>query len=197
MIDLANKCVLVRTQEEYESVLKEARRQGYRWYGGKEAYPYPFKERQIPDILKFYCNKEMTRNASLEPGYELVEASDVVIDEKKLAEWLEELKSYKNAEEQGLLVRFPCKVGNTVWVVTSPINVFDYDEYDGDAKYEVYESFLSSVSYYTSGEQFRIYAKVTNSFIAAYFRECDFGESIFLTREEAEKKLEEMKNGKK
>lgn len=109
---------------------------------------------------------------------------------KKLAE-------YEDLEEQGLLVRFPCKVGDTVWVVTSPINVFDYDEYDGDAEYEVYESFLSSVSYYASGEQFRIYAKVTNSFIAAYFRECDFGESIFLTREEAEKKLEEMKNGKK
>ena len=105
---------------------------------------------------------------------------------KKLAE-------YEQLEEQGLLVRLPCKVGDTVWVVTSPINVFGYDEYDGDAEYEVYESFLSSVSYYASGEQFRIYAKVTNSFIAAYFRECDFGESIFLTREDAEKKLEEMK----
>lgn len=111
----------------------------------------------------------------------------------QLVKWLEELKSYKDLEEQGLLVRLPCKVGDTVWVVTSPINVFGYDEYDGDAEYEVYESFLSSVSYYASGEQFRIYAKVTNSFIVAYFRECDFGESIFLTREEAEKKLEEMK----
>lgn len=106
---------------------------------------------------------------------------------KKLAE-------YEQLEEQGLLVRLPCKLGDTVWVVTSPINVFDYDKCDGDAEYEVYESFLSSVSYYASGEQFRIYAKVTNSFIAAYFRECDFGESIFFTREEAEKKLEEMKN---
>lgn len=114
-------------------------------------------------------------------------------EHEQLAEWLEELKSYKEAEEQGLLVRLPCKVGDTVWVVTSPINVFGYDEYDGDAEYEVYESFLSSVSYYASGEQFRIYAKVTNSFIVAYFRECDFGESIFLTREDAEKKLEEMK----
>lgn len=113
---------------------------------------------------------------------------------KDVAELLEELKSYKEAEEQGLFVRLPCKVGDTVWVVTSPINVFGYDEYDGDAEYEVYESFLSSVSYYASGEQFRIYAKVTNSFIVAYFRECDFGKSIFLTREEAEKKLEEMKN---
>nr|DAH51994.1 MAG TPA: hypothetical protein [Bacteriophage sp.] len=112
---------------------------------------------------------------------------------KDVAELLEELKSYKDLEEQGLLVRLPCKVGDTVWVVTSPINVCGYDEYDGDAEYEVYESFLSSVSYYASGEQFRIYTKVTNSFIAAYFRECDFGESIFLTREDAEKKLEEMK----
>ena len=84
MIDLANKCVLVRTQEEYENVLKEARRQGYRWYGGKEAYPYPFEEQQIPDILKFYSNKELTRNASLAPGYELVEASDVIENEEKL-----------------------------------------------------------------------------------------------------------------
>lgn len=108
---------------------------------------------------------------------------------------LEKLADYEDLEEQGLLVRLPCKVGDTVWVVTSPINVCGYDEYDGDAEYEVYESFLSSVSYYASGEQFRIYTKVTNSFIAAYFRECDFGESIFLTREDAEKKLEEMKNG--
>lgn len=112
----------------------------------------------------------------------------------KLAIMQKELKEYKDLEEHGLLVRLPCKVGDTVWVVTSPINVFDYDKYDGDAEYEVYESFLSSVSYYASGEQFRIYAKVTNSFIAAYFRECDFGKSIFFTREEAEKKLEEFKN---
>lgn len=107
---------------------------------------------------------------------------------------IEKLATYEDLEEQGLLVRLPCKAGDTVWVVTSPINIFDYDKYDGDAEYEVYESFLSSVSYYASGEQFRIYAKVTNSFIAAYFRECDFGKSIFFTREEAEKKLEELKN---
>lgn len=84
MIDLANKCVLVITHEEYENILKAAKRQGYRWYGGKEAYPYPFEDQQIPDILKFYSNKELTRNACLAPGYELVEASDVIEDEKKI-----------------------------------------------------------------------------------------------------------------
>ena len=90
MIDLANKCVLGITHEEYENILKEAKKQGYRWYGGKEVYPYPFEEQQIPDILKFYSNKELTRNASLTLGYdltlgyELVEASDVTEYEKKL-----------------------------------------------------------------------------------------------------------------
>ena len=83
MIDLVNKCVLVRTQEEYASILKEARKQGYRWCGGKEAYP--FEDQQIPDILKFYKeNKELTRNANLAPGYELVEASDIIVDINKL-----------------------------------------------------------------------------------------------------------------
>lgn len=84
MIDLEKKCVLVRTHEEYENVLKVAKEQGYRWYGVKEAYPYPFEEQRIPDILKFYSNKELARNASLESGYELVEISEIFEDEEKI-----------------------------------------------------------------------------------------------------------------
>lgn len=49
MLDLANKCVLIRTHEEYENILKVAKKQGYRWYGGKETDPYI--QRQI-DYLK-------------------------------------------------------------------------------------------------------------------------------------------------
>lgn len=94
MIDLTNKCVLIRTHEEYENILKAAKRQGYRWYGGKEAYPYPFEEQQIPDILKFYSNKELTRNASLAPGYELVEVSDVIEDEKKLKDAINLVRAF-------------------------------------------------------------------------------------------------------
>lgn len=33
---------------------------------------------------------------------------------EQLAKWLEELKSYKDAEEQGLLVRLPCKVDEKI-----------------------------------------------------------------------------------
>lgn len=104
----------------------------------------------------------------------------------------EKLSAYEDAQEQGLLLRLTCKVGDTVYVVTSPFNVFDDIEYDENMKDEVYEAYVSSVSFYESGEQYRIYSKVTNHFIGAYFRECDFGKTVFFTQEEAEAKLEEM-----
>lgn len=80
---------------------------------------------------------------------------------EKLAELLEELKSYKEAEEQGLLVRLPCKVGAEVYYILGIPNktpctidkcVFELSDID------------------------------------------KIGESLFLTREEAEKKLEEIQN---
>ena len=37
----------------------------------------------------------------------------------KLIEFLEELKSYKKAEENGLLIHLPCRVGDTVYTVCS------------------------------------------------------------------------------
>lgn len=110
---------------------------------------------------------------------------------KKILKVAEKLKQYEDLEEQGRLLRLPCKVGDTVYVVTSPFNVFDDIEYDENMKDEVYESYVSSVSFYESGEQYRIYAKATNHFIGAYFRECDFGKTVFFTREEAESKLKE------
>lgn len=102
------------------------------------------------------------------------------------------LAEYEDLEEQGRLLRLPCKVGDAVYVVTSPFNVFDDIEYDENMKEEVYEAYVSSVSFYKSGEQYRIYAKSTNHFIGVYFRECDFGKTVFLTEEEAREKLKEM-----
>ena len=102
------------------------------------------------------------------------------------------LKDYEDLEEQGRLIKLPCKVGDTVYVVTSPFNVFDDIEYDENMKDEVYESYVSSITFYECGEQYRIYAKATNHFIGAYFRECDFGKTVFLTKSAAEAKLKEL-----
>lgn len=114
---------------------------------------------------------------------------------EKLLNLATKLKEYEDLEEQGRLIKLPCKVGDVVYVVTSPFNVFDDIEYDENMKDEVYESYVSSITFYECGEQYRIYAKATNHFIGAYFRECDFGKTVFLTKSEAEAKLKELRGG--
>ena len=107
---------------------------------------------------------------------------------------LRKLAEYEDLEEQGLLLRLPCKVGDTVWVITSPFNVFEGIEYNENLRDECYESFISSVRFYKNSVQYRINAKVTNHFIIAYYYEQDFGKTIFLTKAEAEQKLKEMES---
>lgn len=112
-------------------------------------------------------------------------------EHEQLAEWLEELKFYKEAEEQGLLVRLPCKVGDMVWD-----NDFGYPE-----SYEIKAfSYGYCDSYVEPGigiedEIIFYYENYTHSIsITGAFSMSEIGKTVFLTREEAEKKLEEMKN---
>ena len=103
---------------------------------------------------------------------------------------IREAQHYRDLAEQGRLVELPCKVGDTVWVITSPFNVYDGNIYYEDCEPEVFEAFVSSVTIYKDNEQYRISAKFTNHFIGVYFRERDFGKTIFLTKSEAEQALE-------
>lgn len=86
----------------------------------------------------------------------------------------------------------PCSVGDTVWITTHPFNVFDDFDFYTEAQDEIYESYISSITFYENSNQYRIHAKETRQFIKAYFMESDFGKTVFLTREEAEKALQEM-----
>lgn len=98
---------------------------------------------------------------------------------KDVAELLEELKSYKEAEKQGLLVRLPCKVGDTVYVPTRNF---------------VSELRITMVSVNMHGTYF---SWMLNSGIYPNldgFSVNKLGKTVFLTREEAEKKLDEIKN---
>lgn len=105
---------------------------------------------------------------------------------ERLAEWLEELKSYKGLEEQGLLVRLPCKVGDTVWD-----NDFGYPE-----SYEIkafsYGYCDSYVEPDIEDEIIFYYENYTGSITGA-FPMSEIDKTVFLTREEAVNKLEEMK----
>ena len=94
---------------------------------------------------------------------------------KKLAE-------YEDLEDQGLLVRLPCKVGDTVYVPTRNF---------------ISELRIIMISVDMHGTYFRwmlnsgIYPNLDG------FSRSKLGKTVFLTREEAEKKLEEMKNERK
>lgn len=112
-------------------------------------------------------------------------------EHEQLAKWLEELKSYKDLEKQGLLVKLPDDLFKKVYRITYEYTecskfgetVIDCENYncncdcDSEKKFYIVENNL----------QFMLFCN--------YYNELD--KTVFLTREEAEKKLEGMKNGKK
>ena len=88
---------------------------------------------------------------------------------KKLAE-------YEQLEEQGLLVRLPCKVGEKLWcIVNSTIRELRVHHFDMPA-------FGTTDIVFRYADGFKL-----ERFVG------EIGKTVFLTREEAEKKLEEMK----
>lgn len=85
----------------------------------------------------------------------------------------EKLAEYEDLEEQGLLVRLPCPIGTTVWDICG-------------MDIRIRENVVSGLEYDKGGKWFLW----TNE------DEClgELNVLVFLTRKEAEKKLEEMEN---
>lgn len=102
---------------------------------------------------------------------------------------IKKLATYEDLEEQGLLVRLPVSIGTKVYMIASMFDcIYDYDNCKAIQKWKCEEDIQCEYerkTYYVKEIKFTSIMK--NS----------IGKSIFLTREEAEKKLEEMKNGKK
>ena len=98
----------------------------------------------------------------------------------------EKLATYEDLEERGLLVRLPCKVGDMVWD-----NVFGYPE-----SYEIKAFSYGYCDSYVEPDiedQIIFYYENYSGSITGAFPMSEIGKTVFLTREEAEKKLEEMK----
>jgi hypothetical protein len=83
---------------------------------------------------------------------------------------LTKLAVYEDLEEQGLLVRLPCPIGTTVWDICGM---------------DIRENVLSGIECGKDGKQF-LWAN-HDEWLG------ELNDLVFLTREEAEKKLEEMK----
>lgn len=99
---------------------------------------------------------------------------------------LEKLADYEDLEEQGLLVKLPCKVGDTVYRVNA------------GAKQPIIPMTVSEIHFlcYKNERAVRFDAIDKEYMGESCYRLEDIGRIVFLTHEEAEKKLEEMKNGK-
>lgn len=107
---------------------------------------------------------------------------------KKLAE-------YETLEEQGLLVRLPVKIGDDIYKIPSKtnydLNVLNrYKANNRVYHQKVYSIVFSQRGWFVQCDKDSIY--VPNVICV----DVEYGKTWFLTREEAEKKLEEMKNGK-
>lgn len=93
------------------------------------------------------------------------------------------LAEYEELEEQGLLVRLPCKVGTEVFCF-----------FPGDSHYtkcqikkiEICPSIFGNICYFAE--------PVGKRGCCCRYFDNEFGKFLFLTLEEAEKKLEEMRN---
>lgn len=96
MIDLRNTCVLVRTPEENEMILKEAEKQGFKWY--RKDHCKPLQPHYFPDILKFYNDKEVAHSAHIGTDYNIFyEASELLgtkeMTARKFADRIADLSS--------------------------------------------------------------------------------------------------------
>ena len=100
---------------------------------------------------------------------------------KKLVAELEPYKEYKDLEEQGLLLRLPCKIGSTLY---QPIYQRIYEYKVIGLCFDIHHNkWMYEVAYETGFEWHKTV--------------CDFnqiGKTVFLTKAEAEQKLKEMEN---
>lgn len=122
-------------------------------------------------------------------GEKCVENYSECHDCKPFTDTLKKLAEYEDAEEQGLLLRLPCKVGDTVYIVGTKCIA------DEEPNEEWCESHDCCECVYD--REMVVFEKYVNSWILeelvfenSYFYQ--MGKTVFLTKEEAEQALAEM-----
>lgn len=108
-------------------------------------------------------------------------------EHKQVAECLRKLKDYEDLEEQGRLIKLPCKVGDTVWD----------NDYGRPCAYTITAFSFGECEEYicepvTKKETVFYYANSSGS-ITGSFAESEIDKSVFLNKSEAEAKLEELR----
>lgn len=97
MVDLTNTCILVRTKEENEILLKEAEKQGFTWAWSVKSDCKPLPEQSFPNILRFYENKDVSYKGHINPNSTFYEASELLGTKEMTArEFVERIADISN-----------------------------------------------------------------------------------------------------
>lgn len=100
-------------------------------------------------------------------------------DEQAIINVVEYASEQQRLEEQGLLLKLPCKVGDVVWFVGN--------KYIND--YEVRRFIVDN----TGIDAVQVAKAIEGRDYWNSFSICDFGKTVFLTEQEAQSALEKMK----
>ena len=135
---------------------------------------------------------EMERLTVYTPdGYESINPVDLCLDEYSGINFeriLDKLGKYEDFEEQGLLLRLPCKVGDTIYV-NGILGVGEAEEYK-----VIRVDYHSNLA--TKRSEFYIEALlVSDPRNSIGFYDKEIGKTVFLTQSEAEAKLKELRGG--
>lgn len=103
-------------------------------------------------------------------------------EHKQVAEYLRKFKDYESLEEQGRLLKLPCKVGDTVYCIENK---------------EIYTCTAGKISISkNNGVWVEInFPKEMPDIVAIEYNPDDISKTVFLTKSEAEAKLKELRGG--
>ena len=124
-------------------------------------------------------NSDMVWFKDAENGNAHLEPCEMTAHHNRMA--LDKLATYEDAEEQGQILRLPCKVGDTVYAFLSTCNYFTECQIN---KIELKPTLYGNTCYFLEpiGHRGCLYRCF----------EDEFGKTVFLTKEKAEAKLKEM-----
>ena len=141
-------------------------------------------------------NSDMVWFKDAENGNAHLEPCEMTAHHNRMA--LDKLATYEDAEEQGQILRPPCKVGDTVYLI-------DRDE---NNKFKVYEGKWERVSLVQTSKDgsFNLCGEISYDIYDCFYDDgrimkhgmyvgqesTKIGEIIFLTKEKAEAKLKKM-----
>lgn len=109
--------------------------------------------------------------------------------ESKAQDAIDKLADYEDAEEQGLILRLPCKVGDTIYKIPSKVN-YNLNVLNGYLNNnKVYEQKIYYIKMYNSSRYLIATCEGLDSVLSD-----DYKKTWFLTKEEAEQALKRMES---